>query len=84
MSRSPLRGGRVVILALGGGVVGLSIAYHLTVRGYRDVVLVERRTLGSGATSKGTGSVRRVLIEINIALSRRAVDYFAWLPRSRR
>jgi sarcosine oxidase, subunit beta len=76
LSRSPLRGGRVVII--GGGVVGLSIAYHLTVRSYHDVVVVERRTLGAGATSKGTGGIRQQFSsEINIALSRRAVDYFA-------
>jgi sarcosine oxidase subunit beta len=76
LSHSPLRGGRVVII--GGGVVGLSIAYHLTVRGYRDVALVERRTLGSGATSKGTGGIRQQFSSrVNIVLSRRAVDYFA-------
>jgi sarcosine oxidase, subunit beta len=76
LSHSPLQGGRVVII--GGGVVGLSIAYHLTVRGYRDVTLVERRALGSGATSKGTGVIRQQFSsEVNIALSRRAVDYFA-------
>jgi sarcosine oxidase, subunit beta len=76
MSGSPLRGGRVVIV--GGGVVGLSIAYHLTERGYRDVTVVERRTLGSGTSSKGTGGIRQQFSsEINIALSRRAVDYFA-------
>lgn len=76
LSHSPLRGGRVVII--GGGVVGLSIAYHLTVRGYRDVVLVERRMLGSGATSKGTGGIRQQFSsQVNIALSRRAIDHFA-------
>ena len=76
LSRTPLRGGRVVII--GGGVVGLSIAYHLTVRGYRDVALVERWTLGSGATSKGTGGIRQQFSSrVNIVLSRLAVDYFA-------
>jgi cation diffusion facilitator CzcD-associated flavoprotein CzcO len=55
---------------IGGGVVGLSIAYHLTVRSYHDVVVVERRTLGAGATSKGTGGIRQQFSsEINIALS---------------
>jgi sarcosine oxidase, subunit beta len=76
ISVSPLRGGRVVII--GGGVVGLSIAYHLTERGYRNVTLVERRTLGSGTTSKGTGGIRQQFSsKINVMLSRRAVDYFA-------
>jgi sarcosine oxidase subunit beta len=76
LSHTLLRGGRVVII--GGGVVGLSIAYHLAVRGYRDVALVERRTLGSGATSKGTGGIRQQFSSrVNIVLSRRSVDYFA-------
>lgn len=66
------------MIVVGGGVVGLSVAYHLAARGYPEVVLVERRALGSGATSKGTGAVRQLFSsEINIALSRRAVDYFS-------
>ncbi|HUZ00226.1 MAG TPA: FAD-dependent oxidoreductase, partial [Thermomicrobiaceae bacterium] len=70
-----MRGGPVVVI--GGGVVGVSIAYHLAERGYRDVILVERRTLGSGTTAKGNGGVRQQFgTAINIALSRRAVAYF--------
>jgi sarcosine oxidase subunit beta len=72
---SVVRGGPIVVV--GGGVVGLSIAFHLAARGYRDVTLLERRTLGSGTTAKGNGGVRQQFAtEINIALSRRAVDYF--------
>lgn len=73
--QSVVRGDPLVVI--GGGVVGLSIAYHLAVRGYRDVTLLERRTLGSGTTAKGNGGVRQQFATaINIALSRRAVDYF--------
>src|SRR5262245_49826805 len=72
---SVVRGGPIVVV--GGGVVGLSIAYHLAARGYRDVTLLERRTLGSGTTAKGNGGVRQQFAtETNIALSRRAVDFF--------
>src|SRR5215471_16479158 len=72
---SPVRGGPIVVI--GGGVVGLSIAYHLAARGYRDVTLIERHTLGSGTTAKGNGGVRQQFATaINIALSRRAVEYF--------
>lgn len=71
-----LHGGPVVII--GGGVVGLSIAYHLALRGHGAVTVVERHALGSGITSKGVGGVRQQFSSaINIALSRRAVDYFA-------
>lgn len=35
---------------IGGGIVGTSVAYHLTLRGVRNVVLLERGTLASGTT----------------------------------
>lgn len=37
-------------VVIGGGVQGLSSALHLARRGLKDVVLVEKRYLGSGAT----------------------------------
>ena len=39
---------RAVII--GGGVIGASVAYHLTKKGWRDVVLLERKQLTSGTT----------------------------------
>lgn len=44
---------RVVII--GGGVIGCSIAYHLTKLGWRDVVLLERKQLTSGTTWHAAG-----------------------------
>ncbi|HEY7522639.1 MAG TPA: FAD-dependent oxidoreductase [Candidatus Limnocylindrales bacterium] len=46
---------RAVII--GGGVGGTSIAYHLTERGWRDVVLVDRAELTSGSTFHSAGLV---------------------------
>jgi sarcosine oxidase, subunit beta len=46
------------VVVIGGGVVGCSIAYHLTRRGQRDVVVLERDTVGSGTTSKAAGGIR--------------------------
>lgn len=51
----PRTAGAVVI---GGGVVGCSIAYHLARRGMRDVVVLERETVGAGTTSKAAGGIR--------------------------
>jgi sarcosine oxidase, subunit beta len=45
-------------VVIGGGVVGCSIAYHLARRGLRDVVVLERETVGSGTTSKAAGGIR--------------------------
>jgi heterotetrameric sarcosine oxidase gamma subunit len=44
---------RVVII--GGGVIGCSVAYHLTKLGWRDVVLLERHQLTSGTTWHAAG-----------------------------
>jgi sarcosine oxidase subunit beta len=45
-------------IVVGGGVVGCSIAYHLAGRGLRDVLVLERETVGSGTTSKAAGGIR--------------------------
>ncbi len=46
------------VVIIGGGVIGCSIAYHLARRGQRDVVVLERETVGSGTTSKAAGGIR--------------------------
>jgi 4-methylaminobutanoate oxidase (formaldehyde-forming) len=57
---------RAVIV--GGGVVGCSIAYHLTARGWRDVVLLERAGLTSGSTFHAAGLVGQ--LRSSVALTR--------------
>ena len=47
--------GRIIII--GGGAVGLSVAYHLACRGERDVVLLERNQLTSGTSWHAAGIV---------------------------
>ena len=66
------------IVIVGGGVVGASIAYHLTQRGCRDVLVLEREDLlGFGSTGKATGGVRAQFeTEINIKLSLYSLDFF--------
>lgn len=67
------------IVIIGGGVVGASVAYHLTERGKRDVVILEREdALGRGSTGKATGGVRAQFeTEINIRLSLYSLDFFS-------
>ncbi|MGE4371127.1 MAG: FAD-dependent oxidoreductase [Burkholderiaceae bacterium] len=45
------------VVIIGGGVVGCSIAYHLTKLGIRDVVLLERKQLTCGTTWHAAGLV---------------------------
>lgn len=75
MSRElPTRAGVVVI---GGGVVGLACAYELARGGVRDVVLLERDSLGAGSTCKAAGGVRAQFSDsLNIALGARSLETF--------
>jgi sarcosine oxidase, subunit beta len=56
---------------IGGGVMGVSTAYHLAARGCQDVVLLEKAAfLGSEATGKCAGGIRyQFSTEINVRLS---------------
>jgi 4-methylaminobutanoate oxidase (formaldehyde-forming) len=45
------------VVIVGGGIVGVSLAYHLTLRGCKDVVLLERRQLTCGTTWHAAGLV---------------------------
>lgn len=43
------------VVVIGGGVVGVSTLYHLTKKGWSDVVLLERKELTSGSTWHAAG-----------------------------
>ena len=45
------------VVIIGGGVIGCSVAYHLTKLGWRDVVLLERKRLTSGTTWHAAGLI---------------------------
>jgi sarcosine oxidase subunit beta len=46
------------LLVVGGGIMGLAIAYHLAARGSADTVVVERSYLAGGASGRNGGGVR--------------------------
>jgi 4-methylaminobutanoate oxidase (formaldehyde-forming) len=48
---------RARVVVVGGGVIGCSIAYHLTRAGVRDVVLLERKELTAGTTWHAAGLI---------------------------
>ncbi|MDF2968578.1 MAG: dependent oxidoreductase [Nocardioidaceae bacterium] len=65
------------VVIIGGGVVGLSTAYHLAAAGVSDVVLVEIGEFGSGSTSKAAGGVRAQFSDaVNIELGLRSLRTF--------
>ncbi|BBY91106.1 dehydrogenase [Mycobacterium gallinarum] len=49
--------GRAQVVIIGGGVIGTSVAYHLTKLGLTDVVLIEQGQLSSGTTWHAAGLV---------------------------
>jgi sarcosine oxidase, subunit beta len=66
---------RAEIVIVGGGVIGLSIAYHLAKRGLTDVVVIERGYLAEGASGRNGGGVRQQWsTEINIRLMQESVE----------
>ena len=48
------------VVVVGGGVIGCSVAYHLTKFGWNDVVLLERDQLTSGTTWHAAGLVSQL------------------------
>ncbi len=66
---------RAEIVIVGGGVIGLAIAYNLARRGLSNVVVVERGYLAEGASGRNGGGVRQQWsTEINIRLMQESVD----------
>jgi 4-methylaminobutanoate oxidase (formaldehyde-forming) len=45
------------VVVIGGGITGVSVAYHLAEAGWTDVLLVEKAGLTAGATSQAAGLV---------------------------
>jgi heterotetrameric sarcosine oxidase gamma subunit len=43
------------VVVIGGGIIGCSVAYHLALMGWKDVVLLERDRLTSGTTWHAAG-----------------------------
>jgi 4-methylaminobutanoate oxidase (formaldehyde-forming) len=48
---------RAQVVIVGGGVIGCSVAYHLTKLGWADVVLLERTQLTAGTTWHAAGLI---------------------------
>jgi heterotetrameric sarcosine oxidase gamma subunit len=48
------------VVIVGGGVIGTSVAYHLTKLGWKDVVLLEQNQLSAGTSWHAAGLVGRL------------------------
>jgi len=67
---------RADVVVVGGGIIGTSVAFHLTEAGV-DVCLLERDELASGSTSRAAGGFRSQFSDpLNVAISLRSIDAF--------
>jgi sarcosine oxidase subunit beta len=67
------------VVIIGGGIVGSSIAYHLTAAGCKDVLVLERESAqGKGSTGKSMGGVRaQFSTPVNIQMSLYSIPFYA-------
>jgi 4-methylaminobutanoate oxidase (formaldehyde-forming) len=71
---------RVVII--GGGIIGCSVAYHLTKLGWRDVVLLEQGRLTCGTTWHAAGLIGQMRPNRTMTrMSRYGIELYAGLER---
>ncbi len=56
------------VVVIGGGVVGCSVLYHLTKKGWTDVLLIERDQLTSGSTWHAAGGFHTLNGDPNVAM----------------
>ena len=71
---------RATVVIVGGGVVGCSLAYHLTLRGVTDVVLLEQHELTSGTTWHAAGLVGQLRATQNLTrLAQYTTELFSTL-----
>jgi sarcosine oxidase subunit beta len=67
------------VVIIGGGIVGSSIAWHLTAAGCKNVLVVERESAqGKGSTGKSMGGVRaQFSTSVNIQMSLYSIPFYA-------
>ena len=67
------------VVIIGGGIVGSSVAWHLTQAGCRNVLAIERESQqGLGSTGKSMGGVRaQFATAVNIRMSLYSIPIFA-------
>jgi dimethylglycine dehydrogenase len=62
---------RYQVVVVGGGIVGCSVLYHLTLRGLTDVALIEREELTAGSTWHAAGGFHAINADARIAALQR-------------
>ena len=65
------------VVVIGGGIVGVSVAYHLALRGLTDVLLIERDRLTSGSSWHAAGGFHAINVDPRVAeLQRYTIEMY--------
>jgi sarcosine oxidase subunit beta len=66
------------VVVIGAGCIGAAIAYHLGLRGVKDVIVVERELFsGAGSTGKCAGGIRQQFSStVNVRICQESVRHY--------
>ncbi|WP_449277647.1 NAD(P)/FAD-dependent oxidoreductase [Leucobacter sp. GX24907] len=69
------------VVIIGGGVMGISTAWHLAESGVKNIVVVEKGELGEGSSAKPLGGLRANFSDPgNIILGQRSLEAYKRIP----
>jgi sarcosine oxidase subunit beta len=70
------------VIVIGAGVIGASVAFHLSCFGAGRVLVVDRRTIGAGTTSQSSGILRtHYSVKENVEMARLSWNAFHAFPQ---
>ena len=70
------------VIIVGGGVTGMSAAYHLARRNFGRITLLEKGTLGEGSSSRSAGIITELLwSETGVRARQRSLELFRELSQ---
>ncbi len=73
---------RYQVIVIGGGIVGVSVGYHLTLRGLTDVAILERNELTAGSTWHAAGGFHTINADTRVAaLMKYTIDLYPRVER---
>lgn len=64
-------------IIVGAGIIGVSIAFHLTKLGYKNLLIIDKGGVASGVTGICPGGIRQQWgTEINCKMAKAATEFY--------
>src|SRR5207248_1348690 len=65
------------ITIIGGGILGISIAYQLAMRGTKNILVLEKESIAHASSGRGAGGIRQQFAdELDIRFSQEGVRFY--------